>query len=84
MAYDDNSSEKIIPDLLTVEEVAKLFKILKSSVYRMVESRIIPYYKLRSGLRFAEEDVVQYLESQRVKPRDEWFYLDKNKSHIKG
>lgn len=67
--------------LLTVDEVAKLFRISKASVYRMVESRIIPFYKISGVLRFKEEDLLIYLESQRVKPKDEWFYLEKHKSH---
>jgi excisionase family DNA binding protein len=76
-------SATVFPDLLTVEEVAGFFKISNNSVYRMVESRIIPFYKIIGGLRFKREDLLQYLESQRIKPKDEWFYIDKHKSHKK-
>lgn len=78
-----NEESKVFPKLLTIDEVAKLFRVSKATVYRMIESRILPFYKVTRAIRFAEEDVLKYLESQRVKPRDEWFFEAPHKSHPK-
>ncbi len=67
--------------LMTIDEVADLFRVSKTTVYRMVESRIIPFYRLGGRLRFNEVEVLAYLESQRVKPREEWHYVSPHKSH---
>lgn len=52
--------------LLTVEELGAYLKISKSSVYRMIERRLIPFFKIRSGLRFDIVDVEKYLLSCRT------------------
>ncbi|OGL77072.1 hypothetical protein A3E97_01595 [Candidatus Uhrbacteria bacterium RIFCSPHIGHO2_12_FULL_47_12] len=52
--------------LLTVEELGAYLKISKSSVYRMIERRLIPFFKIRSGLRFDIADVEKYLLSCRT------------------
>ena len=69
------------PKLMTIDEVAELFRVSKVTIYRMVESRIIPFYRLGGRLRFNEEEMLSYLESQRVKPREEWHYIAPHKSH---
>jgi len=68
-------------NLLTIDEVAGLFRVSKSTVYRMIQSRIIPFYKIGGALRFKEEEMLAYLESQRVKPAEEWFYVAPHKAH---
>lgn len=79
-----NEEGKAFPKLLTIDEVAKVFRVSKATVYRMIESRILPFYKVTRAIRFAEEDVLKYLESQRVKPKDEWFFDTPHKSHPKS
>ena len=54
------------PRLLTVDEVAALLRVSKTSVYRLVEHRVLPFYRLPGSLRFAEEDVQAYLAARRV------------------
>lgn len=69
------------PKLLTIDEVADLFRVSKATVYRMVESRLVAFYRLGGRLRFKEDDIFAYLESQRVKPREEWHFVAPHKSH---
>lgn len=69
------------PKLLTVDEVAEIFRVSKPTIYRMIQSRILPFYKIGGALRFKETEVLEYLESQRVKPAEEWFYVAPHKSH---
>jgi len=52
--------------LLTVDDVAELLKVSRTTVYRLVERRHVPFYRLRGGLRFRPEDIDAYLKSRRV------------------
>ena len=52
-------------ELLDVSDLMRILSISQSSAYRMVEKRIIPFYRIRSGLRFKYSDVQDYLHSCR-------------------
>jgi len=41
-------------------------KVSKTTVYRLVESRILPFYRIGGSLRFRKQDVIAYLESKRT------------------
>lgn len=53
-------------DLLTVKELDSLLRISATSVYRLVERRLLPFYRLPRGLRFNRKDVESYLNNCRV------------------
>jgi len=53
-------------ELFTPDELAQMLKISRSSVYRLVEQRQIPFYKVRRSLRFKQSDISAYLEQSRV------------------
>src|SRR5262245_18619136 len=53
-------------ELLTRDEVARLLKISRAGVYRLVEGRRLTFYKVGHGLRFAKSDVMAYLRHHRV------------------
>lgn len=63
-AFNETREKK--QELLTVQEVSEFLKISRSSVYRLVENRLIPFYKIKSGLRFCRKDLEEYLESCRI------------------
>jgi excisionase family DNA binding protein len=69
------------PELLSVDELAALFNVSKTTIYRMVESRLILFYRVGRFLRFSTDDMLAYLKSQRVKSKHEWFYEASHKSH---
>lgn len=52
--------------LLTVSEVASRLRISRVTVYRLIDGRKIPFYKVGGSLRFAESDVEAYLQGGRV------------------
>ena len=60
--------DSITNNLISPEELAELFKISKSSVYRLIERRQIPFYKIGAKLRFSKSDVEKYLKSVRIDP----------------
>ena len=58
--------DSINENLIKPEELAKLLNVSKTSVYRMVESRVIPFFKIKGCLRFEKSDIQDYLKSNRV------------------
>ncbi|MCK9578946.1 MAG: helix-turn-helix domain-containing protein [Methanoregula sp.] len=59
-----DSKEKI--ELLTTAELAEFLRISMPSVYRLVEQRIIPFYKIKGVIRFAKGEVLEYLQHNRI------------------
>jgi excisionase family DNA binding protein len=53
-------------NLLSVDDLAKMLKISKTAVYRIISGRKILFYKIGHNIRFAEKDVLKYLEDNRV------------------
>lgn len=57
-----------IKNILRPGELAEFLNISKSTVYRLVEKRQIQFYKVSGGLRFKLEDVLIFLEKNRIEP----------------
>ena len=53
-------------NLITPEELADIFKISKSSIYRLIDKRQIPFFKIGGKLRFSKDDVSEYLNNVRI------------------
>ena len=53
-------------ELLTIAGVAEFLKISESTVRRLQQRRLIPFFKVGGSVRFAKSDLVSYLEKQRV------------------
>lgn len=49
-------------EFLTTEQLAELLGISKTSIYRLISRRLIPFYKLGHNVRFKKADVLEYLE----------------------
>ena len=52
--------------LLTIDDVAELFKTSKSTIYRWGYKREIPFVKLGGKLRFAEDDIRIFIKQNSV------------------
>ena len=55
-----------IPNLITPDELSDFLRISKVGVYRLVEKRLIPFYRVKGSLRFDRKDVRAYLTQNRV------------------
>ena len=56
--------------LMTIKETAKLLGITESTLKGMIRRGAIPYIKLSPRvLRFDPEELDEYLDQRRVKPR---------------
>jgi excisionase family DNA binding protein len=55
-----------LPTMLTPDELAQFLRISKTGVYRLVEKRVIPFYRVSGSLRFSKSDVVSFLSGNRI------------------
>jgi excisionase family DNA binding protein len=53
-------------DLLTIPEAAKLLKISVSGMRRLQRSRRIPFIKVGGSIRLARQDVLSFVQGNRV------------------
>lgn len=54
--------------MLTTAELAELLRLSKTSVYRLIEKRTIPFYKIGWKILFDKKDVDDYILKNRVEP----------------
>jgi len=52
--------------MLSPKQVANLLGVSTATVYRLVQQRLIPFYRIRGSLRFSSDDIHHYLAQQRV------------------
>lgn len=53
---------------LTPGDLATVLSISRPTIYRLIEQRVIPFYKIGGSLRFKKEDVKAFLDESRVNP----------------
>jgi len=58
----------ITNNLITPDELAEFLKISKSSVYRLVDERKLPFCKVGGSLRFRKSDIDKYLDDVCFEP----------------
>lgn len=61
MKIDSNSK-----NLITPEKLSEILSISKVSVYRLVEKREIPFFKVGGSIRFLLADIEKYLANSRI------------------
>lgn len=61
MRIDFNSKNLISP-----EKLSEILSISKVSVYRLVEKREIPFFKVGGSIRFLLADIEKYLANSRI------------------
>lgn len=54
-------------EFLSTEQLALFLGLSKTSVYRLMNQRRIPFYKLGHNIRFKRDDVLEYLERNCIK-----------------
>ena len=53
-------------ELLTIREVAELFKVSVSEIRRLQYARKLPFIKVGGSVRFARSDLMAYLAKRRM------------------
>lgn len=60
------SSEPATDVLMTTKEVAEFLQVSPSTMYRLLETRKIPFYKVAGLIRISRKEVDAYLNLQKV------------------
>jgi len=68
----DQRKHACIAALLTPEEVMGILRVSKTTLYRLVERRTLPFLKVGGVLRFSEDDLASYLHGKRVDSVEKW------------
>ena len=68
MPTEPTKGKPEIPRLLTLFEAAEYLRVSKATIYRLVETRQIPFHLVGRGIRFTEEDLRRFLGVNRVEP----------------
>lgn len=68
---------------LSTDELGKLLKLSKATVYRLIEKRALPFYKIGGSIRFKHDDVMKYVEKCRIKPANEYEHIQTTKSLVR-
>jgi len=58
-----------LPELLTVQEAAKVLTVSVTRVRHLYGSRFLAFYKIGGSIRFAKGDLLEFLAAQRVEAR---------------
>lgn len=75
-----------VPEVMTAEEAAVYLQMSRSTIYKMVQNREIPYTKLGASLRFYKPILDQWLRKRTVHPHEsllEEFELLYERFHLK-
>jgi excisionase family DNA binding protein len=56
------------PELLTVAETAKLLRVSRMTVYRLVHSGELPAIQIGQGFRIPEQSLHDYIQGSEVVP----------------
>jgi excisionase family DNA binding protein len=54
-------------ELMNVKEVTEYLRLSRATLYRLLEKKEIPCYKVGRGIRFKREEVREYLKKQQKK-----------------
>ena len=61
MKSDSIQNNPVNKHFLSSEELASYFNVSVKTIYRRIESRDLPFYKIGGCIRFKKEDVDNYL-----------------------
>lgn len=53
-------------DILTLQEVAEYLKVDQKTVYRMVQSKKVPAFKVGNQWRFLKTDITKWIENRNI------------------
>jgi|GEM_PF-1553758 len=60
-----------LPHVLTVPELAEFLRISEKSVYALISGKHIPHVRVLRRVRFLKNDVLRYVQENRVSASEE-------------
>jgi len=67
MQLGSNENNRI-SKLLTPKDLALLLNVSQTTIYRIIESQKILFYKIGGSIRFKQADIEDYLDKNRFEP----------------
>ncbi len=61
--------------LLTMDELAEILSVKRSTIYRWTHLKLIPYVKVGRLNRFREKDIQKWLKSREAKSNSRYISL---------
>jgi len=61
----------VMQELLTVEEVAKILRVSKDTVWRLLRNKELAGYRVSGSWRIHPDDLKKYLDSQKSNTEQE-------------
>jgi predicted DNA-binding transcriptional regulator AlpA len=52
-------------DMMTIEDLMKMFRLRRKSIYRWNYCNLIPRYRIGKYIRYKKDDVMKYIESRK-------------------
>ncbi|MFD0751289.1 helix-turn-helix domain-containing protein [Mucilaginibacter calamicampi] len=72
LAIKGHIDQRPSKDMLTVDEACSFMGMSKSTLYKMSSSNVIPLYKPTGGrIYFKRDDILEYMQQNRVKSQKE-------------
>ena len=53
-------------EIISLKDVKSMLGISRSSIYRLIDSKEIPYYKIGGSLRFDRSEIEKFIRSCKV------------------
>ena len=60
-------SEPVSEDLLTIEDIQKVFKVSKVTVHKWKKKGLLPYYKMNRKVYFKKSEVINAMNHKKRK-----------------
>ncbi len=68
-SHSELSRKSALQELLTAKDLEALLQIDAKTIYRYVQSGLIPYVKIQRNVRFAKDEIIAWIEMQSFRPR---------------
>jgi len=63
----ENSKEDIPEDLLSIEDIQKVFKVSKVTIHKWKKKGLLPFYKMNRKVYFKKSEVINAMQHKKRK-----------------
>lgn len=63
----ENSKEEIPEDLLSIEDIQKVFKVSKVTIHKWKKKGLLPFYKMNRKVYFKKSEVIEAMQHKKRK-----------------
>lgn len=63
----ENSKEDVPEDLLSIEDIQKVFKVSKVTIHKWKKKGLLPFYKMNRKVYFKKSEVIDAMQHKKRK-----------------